>query len=100
MGNPPTTQHIANLVPQVSRPWARAGMHARAQAAEKGAIVFEDKGFSHNPVILMFRPSGRKAPHATAPTVSRASTTRRQTSPRRPDGGRIAASDCRDQRPR
>ena len=47
----------------------------------------EGKGFSHNPVILAFRPSGRKAPHyAIAPTVSRASTTRRQTSPRRPDG--------------
>jgi len=102
MGNAgPTMQHIPNVVPQFSRPGARARMHSGAGAAEKGATVLEGKGFSHNPVILMFRPAGRKAQHDTAAApVSRASTTRRQISPRRVDGGRIAASDCRNHRPR
>lgn len=79
---------------------AAAGIHS-GPCQQKGATVIEGKGFSHNPVILAFRPSGRKAPHdASAPTVSRASTTRRQTSPRRPDGERIAASECRSHRSR
>jgi hypothetical protein len=102
MGNArPTMQHIPNLVPQFSRPGARARIHSGAEATGKGATVLEGKGFTHNPVILMFRPSGRKAQHDTAaPPMSRASTTRRQISPRRVDGGRIASSDCRDHRPR
>ena len=50
--------------------------------------MFEGKGFSHHPVILTFRPSGRRAQHdPAAPAVSPAVTTRRQTGPRRPGGG-------------
>jgi hypothetical protein len=66
---------------------------------EKGVNVFDSKAISNNPVILAFRPSGRKAHQfASASTATRSSSTRRQTSPRRPDGERIAASDCRARR--
>jgi hypothetical protein len=65
----------------------------------EGADVFDSKAISHNTVILAFRPSGRKAHQfAGAAIAVRPSTTRRQTSPRRPDGERIAASDCRARR--
>ena len=68
---------------------------------EKGANVFDSKAISHNPVILAFRPSARKAHQfASDATAARPSTTRRQTSPRRLDGERLAASDCRARRSR